>query len=92
MSKITKYVGLDVHKDSISIAVAEEGRSEPRFLKRIPSCGSRLLRVLRTLGPLEGLHCAYEAGPTGYGLHRFLTAGGLMRRSPLGRTRPLSFY
>jgi transposase len=72
MSKITKYVGLDVHKDSISIAVAEEGRSEPRFLKRIPSCGSRLLRVLRTLGPLEGLHCAYEAGPTGYGLYRLL--------------------
>ncbi len=34
MSKITKYVGLDVHKDSISIAIAEEGRSEPKFLKR----------------------------------------------------------
>jgi len=27
MSKITKYVGLDVHKDSISIAVAEEGET-----------------------------------------------------------------
>jgi len=77
MSKIAKYVGLDVHKDSISIAVAEEGRAEPRFLKRIPSCSSRLLRALRTLGPLEVLHCAYEAGPTGYGLHRFLTAKGV---------------
>ncbi len=77
MSKITKYVGLDVHKDSISIAVAEEGRSEPRFLKRIPGCNSRLLRVLKTLGPLEGLHCTYEAGPTGYGLYRLLTEKGV---------------
>ena len=77
MSKITKYVGLDVHKDSISIAVAEEGRLEPRFLNRIPSCHTRLLRVLRTLGALESLHCVYEAGPTGYGLHRLLTEKGV---------------
>ena len=77
MSKITKYVGLDVHKDSISIAVAEEGRSEPRFLKRIPGCNTRLLRVLRNLGALENLHCTYEAGPTGYGLYRLLSEKGV---------------
>ncbi|MDA1264297.1 MAG: transposase [Planctomycetota bacterium] len=77
MSKIAKCVGLDVHKDSISIAVAEEGRSEARFLKRIPYDGSRLLRVLGTLGALGDVHCAYEAGPTGYGLHRLLTAKGV---------------
>ncbi len=77
MSKITKYVGLDVHKDSISIAVAEEGRSEARFLKRIPNSGARLLRALRTLGDLGELHCAYEAGPTGYGLYRLLIASGV---------------
>ena len=53
MSKITKYVGLDVHKDSISIAVAEEGRAEPRFLRRIAGCNARVLRVLRTLGALR---------------------------------------
>ena len=74
MSKIAKCVGLDVHKDSISIAVAEEGRSEARFLKRIPYDGSRLLRVLGTLGALGDVHCAYEAGPTGYGLHRWRQA------------------
>jgi len=77
MSKISKYVGLDVHKDSISIAVAEAGRSEPRFLKRIPNDTARLLRVLRTLGDLSTIHCAYEAGPTGYGLHRQLTSKGV---------------
>ena len=74
MSKISKYVALYVHKDSISIAVAEQGRSEPRFLKRIPADSARLLRVLRTLGDVSQIHCAYEAGPTGYGLHRQLTS------------------
>jgi transposase len=77
MSNVTKYVGLDVHKDSISIAVAEEGRSEARYLKRIRYDGSRLLRVLRTLGKPENLHCAYEAGPTGYGLYRLLSKKGV---------------
>ena len=77
MSKVAKYVGLDVHKDSISIAVAEEGRGESRFLKRIPNSGARLLRVLRTLGSLGSLRCAYEAGPTGYGLYRLLNLKGV---------------
>jgi len=77
MSKIRKYVGLDVHKDSISIAVAEEGRAEPRFLKKIPNDHTRLLRVLKSLGDLKEIHCAYEAGPTGYGLHRFLSSKGV---------------
>ena len=74
MSTKKNYVGLDVHKDSISIAVAEEGRNEPRFLKRIPNDCTRLMRVLRTIGDLKTIHCAYEAGPTGYGLHRFISS------------------
>ena len=77
MSTISKYVGLDSHKDSISVAVGEPNRSEPRFLKRIPNSGSRLLRILKTLGPLDSLQCAYEAGPTGYGLYRFLRSKGV---------------
>ena len=77
MSTIHKYVGLDVHKDTISIAVAEEGRSEPRSLKKIPSCGTQLLRILKRLGPLSMIVCAYEAGPTGYWLQRFLTKKGV---------------
>ncbi len=77
MSTIHKYVGLDVHKDTISIAVAEEGRTEPRFLKAIPSCTTKLLRILKQLGPLDKILCAYEAGPTGYWLQRFLTSKGI---------------
>ncbi len=36
MSRITRFVGLDVHKSSISIAVAEEGRDDAKFLGRMP--------------------------------------------------------
>ena len=30
--RITSYVGLDIHKDSIAIAVAEPGRTAARFM------------------------------------------------------------
>ncbi len=66
MSDSTRYVGLDVHAKTIAIAIAEEGRGEPLFLSTIPNDLARLLRALDLLGSRESLHCAYEAGPTGY--------------------------
>ncbi len=58
MKKTVKYIGLDVHKNSISIAVADQGRdSEVRYYKLI-SQGAEL-------------RCVYEAGCCGYHLHRF---------------------
>src|SRR5262245_5816870 len=73
-----KYVGLDVHKDSISIAVSEGGPlTEARDLGRIAHDVSRLLKLLARLGGFEDLHVAYEAGPTGYGLCRALRARGI---------------
>jgi transposase len=73
---ITSYVGLDVHKDSIAIAVAAAGREAPRFIGTVPSDLSRLKRTLRGIGPLEHLQVVYEAGPCGYGLARHLTRRG----------------
>lgn len=72
MSDSIRYVGLDVHADSITVAVAEEGRSEARHVARYPNDLTRLLRALDRLGPRASLRCAYEAGPTGYGLQRAL--------------------
>ena len=72
--KIHKYVGLDVHKDTTMIAVAEGDRSgEVRLYGSISSDLGALEKVLRKLGG-EGvtLHVVYEAGPTGYGLYRRL--------------------
>jgi transposase len=73
MSKL-RYVGLDVHKDSIVIAVADQGDSPAQAVGRLEWSEPRLLAALRKLGRLDSLRVCYEAGPTGYGLQRFLTA------------------
>jgi transposase len=69
-----RFVGLDVHADSIAIAVAEPGRSEPAQLAVVPNDTAILLKRLRKLGRLK---CCYEAGPTGFGLQRDLSAAGI---------------
>ena len=76
MTQYHKFVGLDVHKSSIAIAVAEEGREPPRFLGTTANDLTRLLRKLRKLGPPEHLEVCFEAGPTGYGLQRQLREQG----------------
>lgn len=69
-----RFVGLDVHADSIAIAVAEPGGGEPGVLATIPNDTVLLLKRLRRLGQVR---CCYEAGPTGFGLHRDLVAAGI---------------
>ena len=72
------YVGLDVHKDSIVVAVAEGGlRGEVREYGRIANTPAALDRLVRRLGG-EGvkLRLCYEAGPCGYGIQRQLSAHG----------------
>ncbi|MEI6226610.1 MAG: IS110 family transposase [Deltaproteobacteria bacterium] len=69
-----RFVGLDVHADSIAIAVAEPGRGEPGQLAVIANDTALLLKRLRRLGQVK---CCYEAGPTGFGLQRALTAEGI---------------
>lgn len=73
MSKL-RYVGLDVHKDSIVMAVADSGSSPATLRARLEWSEPRLLAELRKLGPLGCLKVCYEAGPTGYGLQRYLAA------------------
>ena len=43
---ITSFVGLDVHKDSIAIAVADTGREAPRFVGTTVAVSAKLLKVL----------------------------------------------
>ena len=78
MQKVKQYVGLDVHKDTISLAVAPGGPGlDVHDLGRMPHDVPRLLRRLLKVAPAERLHVAYEAGPTGYGLQRSLDAAGM---------------
>ena len=77
MEQITKvHVGLDVHKDSISVGVAEPGRGPGRVIGKVMHDLGKLTKVLRRVGQPQQLHLVYEAGPTGYGLQRALVAGG----------------
>jgi transposase len=77
MSKgITAFVGLDVHKDSIAIAVAEPGRAAPRFLGTTGPVLAEVEKALSHLGAPRRLLIVYEAGPCGYGLARQLCANG----------------
>ncbi|WP_189597029.1 IS110 family transposase [Paenibacillus elgii] len=77
MKDYTKFVGLDVSKDSISVAVADAGRGEPRFLGNIPHTLEAIRKLMKKIGTSEQLHVCYEAGPTGYGLFGFLISLGI---------------
>lgn len=70
------FVGLDVHKDSIEIATADDGRnSDVRRYGRITGDLAALDNVLHKLqSTSHTLHVVYEAGPCGYAIYRHLTA------------------
>jgi transposase len=72
----TIYVGLDVHKESIAVAYAAVG-SEPQWLGDFSSRQCDIERFVRTLQSKGKTLCfVYEAGPTGFGLYRYLRHRG----------------
>ena len=73
--KRIKFVGLDVHAETISVAVAEQG-GEIRSLGVIPNREESIRKLVKKLGPVEELRFCYEAGPTGYALYWQLTRMG----------------
>jgi transposase len=77
MKDTIKYVGLDVSKEKIAVAIAEEGREEPRYWGMIPHTPEAVKKLMNKLGSPESLRVCYEAGPTGYPLYRVLTTLGI---------------
>src|SRR3954469_11298265 len=77
MNDIT-YVGLDVHKATVCVAIAESGRGgevrEVGIFENRPDVLRKM--VARLCKQRHRLNFCYEAGPCGYGLHRLLTGSG----------------
>ena len=74
MSKDTRFVGMDVHADTIAVA---EGRDRVRSLGIVPNRPEAIRRLLGKVGKLASLRVCYEAGPTGYALYWQLTKLGV---------------
>lgn len=79
MKKTVKYIGMDVHKNSISIAIADQGRDgEVRYYGKIAHDIDQLAKVIRKfISQGAELKCVYEAGGCGYHLYRYLTSNGI---------------
>jgi len=74
--KNIRFVGLDVHAESIAVAIAETG-GEVRSLGTIPNQEPAVRRLIRRLGKREQLRVCYEAGPTGYVVYWWLVRLGV---------------
>lgn len=76
MKAIKLYIGLDVHKDSITIAIAEADlKGEIRLFGTITNdlhALEKALNRIRKAHPNATLEFAYEAGPCGFGIARRL--------------------
>lgn len=77
MEKGTTYVGMDVHKRSIALALRDpSGTLSEQTIPHEPRAILRWVRKVKREAP-GPIRCAYEAGPTGYGLQRQLQGEGL---------------
>ena len=76
MTTKLRYVGLDVHAETIAVAVAEPD-GDVRDLGVIPNRRDPVARLVRRLGPAARLRVCYEAGPCGYTLYWQLTQLGV---------------
>jgi transposase len=76
MRDATRFVGLDVHAETIAVAVAEPGRGEVRSLGIIPNEPAAVRKLIQKLGKKD-LKVCYEAGPTGFALYWQLAELGI---------------
>jgi hypothetical protein len=65
MREKLRFLGLDVHAETIAVAIAEPD-GEVRSLGTIPNRTESIRKLIRKLGTGEKLRACYEADPTGY--------------------------
>lgn len=76
MYQYNKYVGLDVHKEKIMIAIAQADRTAPLYYGEIANTEEAIAKAIRKVTGQEDVAFCYEAGPCGYGLYRQITDMG----------------
>jgi hypothetical protein len=79
MSDVDAHVGLDVHKETVAVAIADSGRDgEVRYWGTIPNTTHHLEGLIKKLSKKKArLAFTYEAGPCGYDIYRTLRGKGL---------------
>lgn len=75
-TRTMRWVGMDVHAETIAIAVAEKDGTV-HFVGTIPNEPDAIRRALKKLEKGGKLRACYEAGPTGYGLYWQLAEMGI---------------
>ena len=73
----TIFLGLDVHKESVTIAVLPSDAAAPTRVDKLAYDLKKLHRYLEKLGPVASLRACYEASGAGYVLQRELAAWGI---------------
>ena len=68
MKEKVRFLGMDVHAETIAVAIAEAD-GEVRSLGTIANRAESIRKLVKKLGPAEHLNACYEAGPTGYVLY-----------------------
>jgi len=76
MREKLRFLGLDVHAETIAVAVAE-ANGETRSLGTIANREDSIRKFIKRLGSPEQLRACYEAGPTGFVLYWQLTQLGV---------------
>jgi hypothetical protein len=85
MSHSIIYLGLDVHKDSITIAVLPEGAPAPSRVERLPNDLTKLRRFCERLAAEGALRACYEASGL---VHKLQSAPtGASRRGSSGHSQ-----
>lgn len=77
MKKAITFVGLDVHSESITVAVLRHG-SEEAVVETLANTAPAVRKAAqRWKGKGGEVRCCYEAGPCGFELHRLLSSLGI---------------
>jgi transposase len=77
MKEFSKYVGLDTHKETIAVAVADAIGGKSRFYGEIANTPEAIRKLVKKLCPDgEVISFCYEAGPCGYEIYRQISQLG----------------